>query len=176
MTINKLQEIDTRVKNYADDRSKLRDIITALTDAIDALKKDHLPRVRRQLNRVAELEAGVRDLLADSPEHFQKPKTLVMHGVKVGFGKGIGTVSFDDEDQVVALIQKKLPELADVLIKTTKKPLKKPLGQLTVAQLKSIGCSVEETGDVVIVKAVDGEVDKLVNALLKGAALEAEEA
>jgi hypothetical protein len=171
----KLEDINKRVKDYSEGRAKLAEFVSTLTDAIEALKKDNLPRIRRQLNRVAELEADVRGLLLNSPEHFQKPKTLVMHGIKVGYGKGKGTVSFDDADQVIALIKKKLPDMADVLIKTTEKPLKTPLSQLTVAQLKSIGCSVEETGDVVIVHAVGGEVEKLVTALLKGAQLEAEE-
>jgi hypothetical protein len=43
------------------------------------------------------------------------------------------------------------------------------LKNLTVAELKSLGCTVEETGDRVVVRFADKEVDKLVNALLKNA-------
>ncbi|MDP3612591.1 MAG: hypothetical protein Q8R98_12115, partial [Rubrivivax sp.] len=95
--------------------------------------------------------------------------------IRVGFEKGKGAISFEDADQVVKLVKKKLPELLDQLVKTEEKPLKGGLKQLTVAQLKSVGCTVEETGDQVVVRAVDSDVDKLVKALLKGAEEEAAE-
>lgn len=169
-----LTEIESRAKAFADARSKLSEYVDALNQALESLRRDNLPRIKRQLVRAAELQTQLKEMVAESPDLFVKPKTVVLHGIKVGFEKGKGAIVFDDADQVVTLIDKKLPDLADVLIATTKKPVKAGLAQLTVAQLKSIGCSVEEAGDRVVVRAVDSEVDKLVTALLKGATEEQE--
>jgi hypothetical protein len=168
-----MQDIEARTKAFSEARQKLATIVAELEDALANLRRNNLPRVKRQLNRVAELQALLEADIAAAPELFTKPRTVVLHGVKVGFEKGKGAVTFDDADKVVELIRKKLPDLADVLIKTEHSPIKKALANLTVQQLKSVGAQVEEAGDRVVVRAVDGAVDKLVTALLKGATDEA---
>jgi hypothetical protein len=71
---------------------------------------------------------------------------------------------------VVTLIEKSFPKAqADLLIKTTKKPIKKALEDLDVGALKRIGCRVVETGDEIVIKPADSEVDKIVTALLADA-------
>jgi hypothetical protein len=44
------------------------------------------------------------------------------------------------------------------------------LRALSTAELQRIGCTVSGTGDQIVAAPVDSEVDKLVDALLKGAA------
>lgn len=170
----KQDEIAARAKTFADARDKLQQLVDALNEGLEQLKRDNLPGIRRQVNRVAQLQAELTELVKGAPEHFVKPRTLVLHGIKLGFQKEPGSIAFDDADKVVELIEKKLPDLAELLIKTEKKPLKKGLQQLTVQQLKSIGCTVTDAGDRVVVQAVDGAVEKLVTALLKGVAVEQE--
>jgi methylthioribose-1-phosphate isomerase len=94
---------------------------------------------------------------------------VIFHGIKVGFAKGKGIITWDDDEKVATLIQRHLPEQYEVLVKTTRKPLKTPLKELSVADLKKIGCTVEETADYVVISPVDSEVDKLVSAMLKDA-------
>lgn len=171
-----MQHIEARTQAYAAARSKLAEAVQQLQDGIDNLRKNNLPRIKRNLEKAGELHAELRALIAESPELFAKPKTVVFHGIKVGFEKGKGAIEFEDPEAVVKLIEKKLPDQADVLIKTTSKPVKSALKQLTVQQLKAIGCTVEESGDLVVVRAIDSEVDKLVAALLKGAEEEHESA
>lgn len=171
-----MNEIAGRTQAYAEARTKLADIVSALQQALDELKRNNLPRIRRHVARLADLEDDLKAMVLASPELFVKPKTVVLHGIRVGFEKGKGAIVFDDDDKVVQLIERRLPDLAEQLVKTTKKPLKGGLAQLTVQQLKSIGCTVEEAGDQVVVRAVDKDVDKLVTALLKGAQVETESA
>ena len=45
-----------------------------------------------------------------------------------------------------------------------------------IADLKRIGCTIEETGDVVVIKPTDSDVDKIVSALLADATAETEAA
>lgn len=172
--MNAITDIENRAKAYSEARTKVAEYVAELQSGIDALNRMHLPKLKRAVNRAAELAQQLRDQVAEAPELFEKPRTAIFHGIKVGFEKGKGAVDFDDDDRVVALIKKKLPDQADVLIKTTEKPVKSALKQLSVKELQSIGCTVEETGDQVVVRAVDRDVDKLVNALLKGATEDAE--
>jgi len=164
--------IEESARAYAGARSKLAEAVTQLQEGLDNLRKNNLPRIKRNLAKAAELESELKALVAAAPHHFVKPKTVVLHGIRVGFEKGKGAITFDNAEDVVKLVRKRLPELEDVLIKTTEKPLKGGLKTLTVQQLKSIGCTVEDTGDQVVVRAVDSDVDKLVAALLKGAEVE----
>lgn len=162
-----MSHIDGKARVYAEARERLQLSVNALQDAINTLHREHLPTIKRHLNTAFRHENELRELVEANPHLFTKPKTVVLYGIKLGFQKGKGSIRFEDADQVVKLIKRKLPEQADVLIKTQEVPVKDALAQLTVQQLKSIGCQVTEAGELVIVKAVDSAVDKLVTALLK---------
>ena len=126
--------------------------------------------------RLAETEAALRALVEANPGCFIRPRTQVFAGIKVGYAKGKGALSFDDADSVVARIKKHLPEQADVLIRTKEAPVKEALAQLSAAELKKIGVTLSEAGDQTVVRPVDSEVDKMVDALLKAATGEEGEA
>ena len=164
-----LETISKHAEVHAQARSLLSERVTALTDAQTALKREHMPGIKRALARAAESELSLRALVEAHPECFTKPRTRVFSGIKVGYGKGKGALSFDDADSVVARIKKHLPDQADVLIRTKETPVKDALSQLSAADLKKIGVTLSEAGDMSIVKPVDGEVDKMVDALLKAA-------
>lgn len=167
-----MNEIEARAAASAKARDKLRDLCAALDDGIKALQKDHLPGIRRAVARASEAEAELKALIGSVPELFQKPKTVTLHGLRLGYMKGKGGIAWDDGDAVVAAILKHLPDQAEDLIRWTGKPLKEALNQLDVAMLKKISCRVVDTGEQVFIKAVDGAVDKMVEALLKDAAEE----
>lgn len=167
-----MTEIETRARKFAEARDKLRDLCAALNEGVNALQKDHLPGIRRAVQRASEAEADLKALIEQSPELFQKPKTVTLHGVRLGYMKGKGGIEWADGDAVVAAIMKYLPEQAENLIRWTGKPLKAAINQLDVASLKKIGCRVVDTGEIVFIKPVDSAVDKMVDALLKGAAEE----
>ena len=167
--MTQLTDIEKRAKAFADARAEVTGIVTVLNDGIDALKRDNLPALKRCIAKVAERHDNLRALIDANPQLFTKPKTVVFHGVKVGFAKGKGGIKFDDAEQVVKLIKKHLPEQADVLIITKETPAKDALAQLSAAELKKIGCTVVKTGEQVVIKPADSEVDKLVDTLIKGA-------
>ncbi len=162
-----LNEIDALTKAYADGRFALTAHVAALQAELENVRMKHIKAIKRTVASVAEARAKLAAALDESPELFVKPRSQVLHGVKVGFQKGKGKIEYEDADQVVKLIRKHFPEQFDVLVRTTEKPVKEALGSLTAAELKKLGITVEETGDVVLIKPVDGEVDKLVKALLK---------
>lgn len=161
-----LQDIEARAKRYADHRANLASQVGDLNDALAAIKRKHLPAIKRTLARVAEEQDALKALIDDAPQLFVKPRTRVLHGVKLGFAKGKGSIQFDDAERVCALIVKHLPDQADVLFTVRRKPVVAAIAQLAAADIKRIGCRVIDSGDQVVIKPVDSDVDKLVDALL----------
>lgn len=168
-----LTQIESAALAYSKSREELGAIVATMQELIDATKRTYLKAIKSAVGKASARHATLKELIEANPGCFEKPKTQEFHGIKVGYRKGTGGIEFDDADQVVALIEKHLKDLADTLIKTTKKPIKKALENLDVSDLKRIGCTVEATGDEVVIKPVDGAVEKAVNALLKDATEEA---
>ena len=109
-------------------------------------------------------------------EALQVTPPMALRDLQLLSDEGKGAISFEDADSVVARIKKHFPDQVDVLIRTKEEPVKDALSNLSAADLKKIGVTVSEAGDKCVVKPVDSEVDKMVDALLKAAAREFEEA
>lgn len=166
MTKPTMENIEKAAKLYSEKRAVLHESVTALEADIAALKRARLPAIRRQVAAASSAESILRVAIAESPEVFQKPKTRVLHGIKVGFAKAKGKITFADAETVVKLIRKHFPGQADNLIQTKETPFKPGLNQMTAAELKKIGVTVKETTDEVVVSSTDSETDKLISALL----------
>lgn len=169
-----IAEIEAKAKSLASARQMLSGFVTSLNEEIEDAKRRYLHHIKNAVNRAAQRHEELRDAIEASPELFESPRTVVLHGIKLGYRKGAGGIDWDDDERTADLIKKHLPKQFDVLVKTTRKPQKKALSSLDVADLKRIGCTVEGTSDVVVIKATDSEVDKIVTALLKGAVDEAQ--
>jgi hypothetical protein len=95
------------------------------------VKRKYLPRIRTQVAHAKMLHAQLKASIEAHPELFEKPRTVTFHGVKVGFAKGKGKVTFQhDADKVIALIEKHLPDQAELLVITERKPNKDAIAQL----------------------------------------------
>lgn len=160
--------IDVRAKLYADQRAVLAGFVTDFKDAQEKLLAKHLPAIRKAAARCAELRDNLHHEIAGRPSLFVKPRTMTLHGVKVGMKKGTGALEWDDDEVIVARIRKHCPvEQHATLIQVTEKPVVDALKQLDVKLLAKLGITVEATGDCVVIKAADSEVDKAVKAILK---------
>lgn len=168
-----LHDIELRAQRYAQAREKVAAIVGALNEAIEALKRSELPKLRRAVAGAAEAHDALKALIEAAPELFVKPKTVTFHGIRAGYVKGRGGIEWDDPDAVVAAIQRHYPEQAEQLIRWTARPLKEAINQLDAGALRKLGCRVVDTGEEVFIKAVDSAVDKMVDALLKDATEEA---
>lgn len=164
-----LNDIERSAKKFAEACEHLAGIVAAMNEGIEAIKRDNMKRLKKAVSEAAEYHDALQALIETAPECFVKPRSVVMHGIKLGFQKGKGKIEWDDADQVVRLIKKHHPEQADVLIITRELPAKEALGQLTAAELKKLGISIVEGGDAVFIKPADSAVDKLVDALLRDA-------
>jgi hypothetical protein len=175
VSTNPLEVVTERAEALATHRERLGALVGALNKSIELLKADHMPELRAAITEAtdswASLEAGIRA----NPELFVKPRTISVHGIKFGLAKGKGSLEIANEAKTIMLIEKHFPEKADVLIDVKKTPAKDAICLLPAADLKRIGCEVKDTGDRVVIKPSDGEVDKIVKALISAAVDEAAE-
>jgi hypothetical protein len=159
---------------YAKRHSELALRVGTLTKEIDALKRKHMKSIVTAVAAANEARAELKSAIEENKAEFEKPKTRTFFGIKVGYRKLVGTLSWSDSEKVVELIEKHFPDQAEVLIKTEKSPLKKPLEQLPGADLKRLGITVGEDSDEVVIKATGSDIEKAVEALLKDSGVDEE--
>lgn len=169
-----ITEIDQLARQYADAQMALDSLTNDLRAKIDHVVRAHWPDLRRHTTRAAERYEALYAAVSDAREVFEKPKTKILHGVRVGYRKAQDTIEVLNADNTVALIEKLLPDQRDVLISTAKKPVMAGLVQLEDAQLKLIGCKRVPGTDEPIAAMAETELDKVVQALMKGAIEKAE--
>lgn len=163
-----VREIEELAQKFAARRDALVGSMMAFREEQSMLERKHFGRLRRLVVATREAESVLLAAIEQSPEHFDKPRSVIFHGIKLGYRKGTGKLEMDDVDRTVQLIRRHLPDQVEILIETKAKPVKPALLQLDAATLKRIGCTVEDTGDVAFAKPIDSEVEKALKALVKG--------
>jgi len=167
-----LNEIELKAQQYSKQRSRLAASVMELTVALEKLKRKAMPDIKASVNETAATLAELQALIEQAKEHFVRPRTIIFHGIKVGFKKQKGKIEIPDEEKTIKLIRKHFPDQSDLLITTKEMVSKDALANVSVADLKRIACNVVADGDAVVASPVDGEVDKIVNALLKDSSKE----
>lgn len=171
-----LAEIETATKNYSDRRELLILRVEDLNAEIETIKRSRLPAIKEAAEAAANAKSALETVIDGSRPLFIKPRSIIISGIQVGLRKGTGGLEYDDEATVIRRIRKQLPEEQhELLIKTIEKLIKKALGQLDIPTLKKLGVTVQGTGDVVLIKPVNSDVDKIVSAILKEASGEVDE-
>lgn len=171
-----LGEIEALAKRHAEARDVLIERMQSLEAAIIGVRREHVRGLKGALGRTAQTEAELREAIADARELFSKPKSRILHGLKVGWRKQPGRLSWANAAQVLKLIRKHHPDEAELLIRTKEEPSRDALKQLDVKSLKRLGVQVTETHDAVDVRSVDSALDKWVETLLDGLRDELEQA
>lgn len=169
-----LTEIETLTRKYADAHEELSGLIGAMQEKIEQIQRANLPRVKELVARLAEREANLRAAIEGAPHLFSRPRTQIFHGVKVGFQKGRGLLEIPDPERTLQRIKAHLDH-PERFIRVRETPDKEALATLAVDELKKLGCTITDTGDQIVIRPVNGQVEKIVAALLREAS-EADEA
>lgn len=164
-----LTHIEKKTREYADRRGVLSERVGELQQEMEGARRRHLPGIKRAVASASDAHDRLVAAIESAPELFQKRRTLIIAGVRVGYTKGKGKIVWDDEKLVIKRIHRHFPDRADDLIKVTEKIIRTTLGQMSAAELKKLGCEITDTDDYIVIKPTDGEVDKLVNALMREA-------
>jgi predicted Zn-dependent protease with MMP-like domain len=162
-----LAEIEDLTKKYSGAFDALSKEMRDLNNAIEFLKRERMKVIKKTIDQTVEKSLALEMAINDSPELFVRPRTIILHGIKIGFVKGKGKIEIPDESNTCKLIRKHFPEQSEVLIITNERPSKEALNNLAAADLKKIGVTIIEAADEVVIKATDGEVEKMVNAFLR---------
>ena len=167
---NPLAEIEKRAEKFAFEHKHLSGIVTDFEDEVAKLRKRFFPRMRTAVAEASKAKQELFAALTAAPELFESPRTVEFSRIKVGYKKGKGSIDWDDDELLCKRIDKHFDkDQAELLIKTTRKPIYTALEDLEVGDLKKLGCRVEGTSDVIVIKVMDSEIDKVVTALLKNA-------
>jgi hypothetical protein len=165
-----MTDIERLARVYASERETLTQQVEALRAIIAEAQRQHLPQIRAAIGRTGEAHAQLAAAIEARPELFKRPRTVTFAGVKVGYQKQKGKVVIRDEAGTIQRIRELLPrEQAELLIRRVEAVHKPGVYDLTAADLKRLGIRIEDDTDMVLIKPVDSDVDKLVSALLKDA-------
>jgi hypothetical protein len=170
-----LDPILSQAEKLAEARQHLAAFTGHMQHALDKLRTSMLPDLRTRIDAATTEWTALETLIRENPHLFVKPRTVRAHGLAFGIEKDKGAIEIADPDKTVKLIKKHLPEQAELLIVSKEVPVKKALAQLPGADLKRIGVTVINATDRVVIRAGDNDVDKLVKALIKTGAEEAQE-
>ena len=162
-------EIEGLIKSYASLHQKLSSLVRSMEVEMVHVKNNHLPSIIRAANEASAQKVALHTAIQVSPNLFESPRTLTMHGIKVGFMKTKGSLTWDDEDKVVNNIHRKFGENAIAYLHTKESPDKDFLSVMPEKELQSLGITVNPPTDQVVIKAMDSEVEKIVSSLLKKA-------
>lgn len=164
-----LTKLEQHVKEYADAQKALLEKARDLDKEIERLKRKHVKTIKAAAIVFSVKRSRLVAQIEDHRDFFKKPRTRLINGVKIGYQKGKGELTWKSESYVVEKIKQMFGAQAGVLIKTTEKPVKSALDKLTTYELKRLGITVKNTGDKIVIKSADSEAEKMINALLRDA-------
>ncbi len=167
-----MEEIVERARHMATANEGMEVLAREADAAIAKVRSRYTQRLRRRLGGYLLARKQLIALVEKHPELFTRPKTRVIEGVKVGLRKQKGkTVLPKDTD---ALVDKIMNLYSDEeiarLLEHKYTPVKKALGELSARELKALGIEVVDATDAPIADIVQGDVESLVNELIKEAA------
>ena len=164
-----LAEIEKLTSTFADDYNWLRAVAADIQQQQNDVIKAHLPTLRKAAAEAAAAREKLAAAVVENAALFADKKTHTSFGIKVGFRKGSGKMIIADEAAFLKKLETMFPDESarGIYLRVEVSPLKAALEELPAADLKKLGVTIEATGDVLVIKPVEGDVDKFVAALLK---------
>lgn len=162
-----MTDIHKLAEKLAAVRDALAGVAMAHEDDISAVRNKYAARIRSLTAQFRAAAGNLSTAVAESHALFERPRSIVAHGIKCGWQKGKGKITWADDARVCALIRRWHPDQADVLIRTTETPVAGALNELPSADLRKLGVEIDGTEDAPFVKLADTEIAKTINALLR---------
>ena len=170
-----MKTIETLAYAYSSLRHDLADRLMAIEAEQRRIIEDQIGDIRTDIALLAAAEDELHNAIDDNHGLFVKPRTRVLHGVRCGLKKGKGKVEIDDQTATIRRIRDSLPEdQAELLVNVKESVDKRLVADLAAADLKRLGIRITDSVDAIIIKPVDGAVDRLIKALLSDALNEQE--
>lgn len=161
-----MEEIVALARSFA----AARGATEALAEEIKALQRRALAgRLRALRNRIAEQAASedaLRAAIQARPDLFVSPRTIAVDGIRFGLRKQPGTIALGDEAQTIGRLHTRFPDRAEALIRVRETLDRAALRKLPAGDLAQIGVTIARATDEVTIAATQGDLDRVVAALL----------
>lgn len=168
-----MTDITRLTEAYSIRHDNLASTLRRIEEEIRAVRSKHLDTLKQKVRATAEAHSALHAAIESAPELFEKPRTQVIAGIKVGMTKQRGKIEITDERATITRIRKLLPEdQAELLVNVKESVDKQAAMTLTAADLKRLGIHVTDDVDAVYIRPTDSDIDKLVEKLLNEAARE----
>ncbi len=167
MTDTRTLDLERLAERYADTHAALSELMAALEAELRAVKRAYLTRIKAVAGRAGTRKQALVEYVQAYPGQFESPRMRTLHGVKVGLQKGRGKLACANADFTIRAIERRHPDKIDVLLKTTRKPVLAGLQQLEARELQVLGVEIVGTGDRIVVRHVDSDIEKMVDAYLE---------
>jgi hypothetical protein len=174
--LEKLQASALQLSHHTD---ALRQELMLLEAEVSAARDAHMLTIRSLTRSVIKRQSELAEGIQAHPELFDKPRTLIVDGIKFGLRKQPGRMSWGDDEQLRSrmddLFAKGEINTAqyDTVVETRHVIVSKGLEKLDAKTLKRLGVTVEADSDAVEIKSVDSDVQKMVKAVIKDAVKDA---
>ncbi len=170
-----LQNIERLSGEYAENYGALEGLVAEMERHIEHVREKHLPGIKKAVRATVASHSKLKEAIEGNPQLFEKPKTRTFNGVKCGLKKGKGKLEFKySEERTIEKIEQLFPGDAYEgleLIQASYSIRKTALSRMEVADLKRLGVTIDDTGDEVVIKVMDSEGAKLVQAYLNEAGI-----
>ena len=174
-----LEDLQKRAAALSGVRDQMRNLLATMQAGIDTVKNDSLPAIRALARRIAKQHNELAALIEANPALFVKPRSHVVDGLKFGIQKQKGKLTWEDDKKVCDRLDKLAEageitvEQAELCMSCTWKPVVAGLEKLDAKVLKKLGVTVGSDTDAPLIKSVDSEVEKAVNAVIRDATKDA---
>lgn len=172
------ETLDRAALRYRQARDRMAAVIVGYQAAVSEATAPHLPPLREALTALNAAEVILRDAVeASPPTLWQRVRTRLIHGIKLGWQKSRGKVEWDDEQKVIERIRRLLPAAqAELLIRPGKESVHRPgVYDLTAADLRRLGIRITDDCDSVVIRDQQGDINRLVDSMLTEIAATTEE-
>lgn len=158
--------IDLAAQTHRHDLDAVRELVGQLQADIDRVKQTYLGQIRAATARARASRQVLADAVVADPAALGGNKTIVLHDIRSGWRKDKDKLAIPSPDGTVAAIKEQLPAMVTTLIKVSETPVAAAIARLDEAVMSKIGAFWQRGHDRLIVEPVDGDIDRLVAALI----------
>lgn len=160
-----LADIELACEDYAASVGDVHRVIATMEREIAQVRERYLPELRGAVGVTDAEEDKLAGLLRRGKALFDRPKSRVFHGVRVGWRKGQDTVEMPADADLVPVIEIELPELAEALIDREPTVRKSAIKNLSDDELRRIGVRRVLGAEAVSIIVQDSDETRLAAAL-----------
>lgn len=161
-----LQRIGDLCLAYVRCRERRDDVVEQVHEARRKIVRAKMRSLKSVVAHEAAALAELRAAIEENPEVFEKPKTRIIEGVKVGYRKQPGKIEVADTARTIRLIRQKLADRWYQLVVEKQTLDLNAMKKLTVKELASVGATLTDDTDEIVTRAASTDLDKLVDVLM----------